>query len=474
MNKIPIEIKSCENGKSTRIKGYASIFNFIDSHGDIISKDAFTDTMKKPLNEIKFLWQHDIKNPIGLIEKIYVDDYGLLIEAQVTLGTRAGQEASDLLQKGIIDGLSIGFNVIDSGYNEKGQRIINKLDLWEISLVTFPANSQARILHNKQQEITHINEEKMNNLLEVAMPSETIHQDNFIDFIKGGSSPSHTKSFSQDQQEFGGYAVVSDRFNNIISMMSVISPMRQIADSQTISTNALDLLIQNGEFESGWVSERQQRPDTEGSKILQKRILVHEIYAQPKATQRLLDDSYVNIEQWITEQLVNSFAAKENAAFINGDGANKPRGILTYDEIEKVQVETQGQISLTDIINLMNSLNEQYQSNCSFLMNRRVFAGLQSIKDENNRFIIQSNVSERAPSTLFGIPIYLSSDMPLAAEGSCAIAIGDFKQAYKIVDRHGISVMKDPFTEKPYTKFYATKRVGGDVVNIEAIKLLKL
>ncbi len=294
----------------------------------------------------------------------------------------------------------------------------------------------------------------------------------FRNLIRGTPVPPSTKSYSSDQPEMGGFAVTPERYKNIISRISEISPMRILASCDTISTNVLELLIQSGDFNSGWVVERGERPETDAPRLVQKRITVHELYSQPKATQRLLDDAFVNIDEWLTEQLVQTFAREENNAFINGDGENKPKGFLRYDEIERVEIEDD-RISPADLINLLNSLSEIYHQNASFLMHRRTLATIQKMQDNVGRFIWQPAIADKMPETIFGIPVYCSNHMPIPEEGASAIALGDFKAGYKIVDRIGISIMRDPYTEKPFTKFYATKRVGGDVVDHEAIKVLR-
>lgn len=316
-------------------------------------------------------------------------------------------------------------------------------------------------------------EEKMSNFLEIGMAEITDHKDGLVNFIKGRNIE-EVKSLSIDQADRGGFAVTAERYKDIISKITEISPMRQLASVDTISTNSLEILIQDGEFDCGWVAERAARDESNAPKLAQKKIMVHEIYAQPKATQRLLDDSFVNIENWITEQLVQSFAKKENTAFISGDGNDKPKGILSYDTIQRVDAEANDAVTVNDILKLINSLDETYQKNASFLMNRRTLATIQNITDSLGRNIWQGSISEKLPDTIFGIPVFCSSDMPTIAENASVIALADFKETYKIVDRHGIMVMKDPYTEKPFTKFYATKRVGGEVINQEAIKFLKM
>ncbi|MDX2050658.1 MAG: phage major capsid protein [Rickettsiaceae bacterium] len=476
MKTTKLEFKSAENDQEVVISGYASVFGVLDSANDIIMKGAFEKSLRDTKKSVKFLWQHDFASPIGKIQKIFEDEYGLYIEAILTPGTVKGMESIDLVKKNILDSLSIGFNVIESHINHENKRIITEIDLWEVSLVTFPANSDSKISHNFHKSNNQIiNEDiQMKNFLEIGITDHKPNNSQLANFIKGIKSPDEYKYLGSDSDERGGFAVSPDQFSSIIERISQISPLRQLASIETISSNALELLIQAGAFDSGWTTEVDPRGDTENASILQKRIDVHEIYAQPKATQRLLDDAFVNIENWITSQLVQSFAEKENQAFVSGDGVNKPKGFLKCEDVAKLKVTEAGKVSFDDILNLINSLEENYQSNAAFLMNRRTLAALRSIKDANGRFVLQPSISQAYPNTLFGIPVFCASEMPLLEAGKTPVAIADFKKGYKIVDRQGITIMKDPYTEKPFIKFYATKRVGGDVIDPRAIKLLEV
>ena len=176
------------------------------------------------------------------------------------------------------------------------------------------------------------------------------------------------------------------------------------------------------------------------------------------------------------ERLQDSFVKAENQSFILGDGNNQPKGLLTYghDVIGRVAAETEGELKISDILNLINELGDHYLANASFLMHRSTLSEIQKIQDANGRFLWQPSISEGAPGTLFGIPLVCSSDMPKFETGNLAIALADFKSGYKIVDRAGLSITRDPYTEKPFVKFYSVKRVGGDVVDPNAIKLLKI
>ncbi len=247
--------------------------------------------------------------------------------------------------------------------------------------------------------------------------------------------------------------------------------MRQIASIETISTRALDIIIEDGAFVSGWIGEDKARPDTDTPKLKKKTIQAHEIYAQPKATQSIIDDSEINIESWLAERLIDSFVKLENEAFINGDGTNKPNGLLKDVKVQAIAAGTE--VTPRMLLELINSLDEGYLANASFLMSRGTLSAIQSLQDTSGRFIWQQSLTDPLQQSIFGIPIVISSHMPEIGADSLSIAVGDFKSAYKIVDRLGINLLRDPYTDKPFVRFYAVKRVGGDVVNPAAVKFAK-
>ncbi len=495
-------IKSATNDHVS-LSGYASVFNNVDSHNDIMMPGAFTSNLSSQ-KTVKFLWQHDPTKPIGIVTTMHEDGYGLYAEVTINSSTQQGREAIALVKQGAIDGLSIGFNVKDFEYNNAGLREIKSADLWEISLVTFPSNHEAQVTRIKQMSVNNTQQTK-----EIAMNIEqieskldskiedletkfttlqsavyrpdpsaifSIENKSFTNYLrKGDVSGLETKSFSSSEEE-GGVLLIPALYNRIITGIAALSPMRRLASVETISTNALDVIIEDGKFDSGWVADGAARDETGTPKLKSKRINVHELYAQPKATQRLLDDSAINLESWLNEKLQDSFVRTENKSFFQGDGNNQPVGILHYseDNIERVKVGEAGKLNPEDLLNLINSLDESYLANASLVMHRSTLCEIQKLQDENGRFIWQPAISDAQPQTLFGLPVVCSGDMPIFKEGNLAIALGDFKAAYKIVDRSGIAMMRDPYTEKPFVKFYAVKRVGGDLINGNALKFLKM
>jgi HK97 family phage major capsid protein len=212
----------------------------------------------------------------------------------------------------------------------------------------------------------------------------------------------------------------------------------------------------------------------------QFEIPVHEIYAKPKITQTLLDDTVFDVESWLARKVGSKFSRKQNTAFILGDGIKQPRGVLTYPagsghkQIEQIVSGNATALTGDGIIALTGSLKEAYLANATFLMNRATLTQLRTLKDGQGNYLWQPNYQLGLAQTLVGYPIRTGEDMPTVAAGALPIAFGDFREAYLIVDRQGVRVLRDPYSSKPFVEFYHTARVGGDVVNFEAIKLQKI
>lgn len=292
-------------------------------------------------------------------------------------------------------------------------------------------------------------------------------------YLRKGEISLDAQKFMTSDSQSAGLTITPEISSEIVRNPLENSSLRQLFGCQTISSNELDVIVEEGEFETGWVLETQERKETRAAKLKQKKIMVHELYAQPMATQRLIDDSSIDISKWLMQRLVDYFSSVENKAFISGDGANKPRGLLIDESIEIVKTQEGEKIGICDILSLMNSLNQHYCANANFIMHRSTLSYIQTLKDDTGRFIWQASYHEKQPQTLFGIPLYCCDEMPTMASGKKIIALGDFKRGYKIVDRCGITVIRDYFTHKPFVKFYTTKRVGGDVINPAAIKFLE-
>lgn len=308
---------------------------------------------------------------------------------------------------------------------------------------------------------------------------------------RGGNTPhSVMAAMSVGSDPDGGYTVTPDTSGRIIKKIYETSPMRQVASVTTIGTDRLEGFNDLGEGTAGWVGETQARPATGTPQLGKWEIPVHEMYAFPMVTQKLLDDSMFDIEAWLADKTSDKFIRTENAAFLNGDGILKPRGLLTYTTaatadatrawgtFQHVATGTSAGFGTTTngtdkLIDLVYSVKAGYRANANFMMSRSSVAGVRKLKDGQGNYAWQPSVTALSGGTLLGFNIVEAEDMPVIAADSLSIAFGDFREAYQIVDRIGIRVLRDALTNKPYVGFYTTKRVGGDAIHFEAVKFLK-
>lgn len=265
--------------------------------------------------------------------------------------------------------------------------------------------------------------------------------------------------------------------------------MRQLAEVQTISSNDIEGILDNDEASAGWVSELGSRTETSTPTVGKWRIEAHEMYAMPKASQRILDDAATNVEAWLAGKIADKFARVEGAAFWTGDGVGKPRGLAAYSTattgddtrawgtFQHVVTGADGAFHTTKadpLQDLIGSFKDQYLQNASFVMRREVRTDIRKMKEAtSDRYLWEPSLQAGQPDRLLGYPTRIDQYMPAKGTGSLSLAFGDFRQAYLIVDRMGIRTLRDPYTAKPWVLFYSTKRTGGGAQNTEAVKFLK-
>lgn len=310
----------------------------------------------------------------------------------------------------------------------------------------------------------------------------------FDRFLRKGEevmSVDERKALSVGTDPDGGYVVNPDLSGRIVTKVFETSPMRAYASIQVISSDALEGLFDLEEAASGWVGETDSRAETATPQFGKWRIPVHELYAKPKATQKLLDDASINMEAWLASKVSEKFARDEANAFVVGNGVGKPRGFLTYGSgttlpgtIEQFPTGASGAFAGSGagadvLISALYGLKQQYRANATWFMNRSTTGAVRRLKDSDGAYIWQAGIAAGQPASLLGYPVAAFEDMPDIAASSLSIAVGDMREAYQIVDRLGIRTLRDPFSSKPYVEFYTTKRVGGDVVNFEAVKLVR-
>jgi HK97 family phage major capsid protein len=310
----------------------------------------------------------------------------------------------------------------------------------------------------------------------------------FDTFLRKGEEvmgPDERKALSVGTDPDGGYVVNPDLSGRIVMKVFETSPMRAYASIQVISSDALEGLFDLNEASSGWVGETDSRPETNTPQLGKWRIPAHELYAKPKATQKLLDDASINMEAWLASKVAEKFARDEANAFVVGNGVNKPRGFLTFPSgttlpgtIERFDTGVNGAFAAAPnggdvLINALYGLKQQYRANATWFMNRATLKLTRKLKDSDGAYLWSPGIAAGQPASLLGYPVASFEDMPDPATDSLSIAVGDMREAYQIVDRLGIRTLRDPYSAKPYVEFYTTKRVGGDVVNFEALKLIE-
>jgi len=298
------------------------------------------------------------------------------------------------------------------------------------------------------------------------------------------------KALSVGSDPDGGYVVSPDMSGRMVKRIFETSPVRAFASTQLISTDALEGTHDIDEVTQGWVGETASRPETDTPEFAVWRIPVHEQYAEPRATQKILDDATINIEAWLADKVADRMARVENEAFILGTGTNLPRGFMTYpdravaDTFELGAIERfisgldagfpTGVTGPDVLYTVIYGLIAQYRQNAVWFMNRGTTGLVRKLKDVEGRYQWEPSLQAGQPSMLAGYPVASFEDMAAPATDSLSIAFGDLAATYQIVDRIGIRVLRDPFTTKPFIKFYTTKRVGGDVVNFESLKIISL
>jgi HK97 family phage major capsid protein len=317
------------------------------------------------------------------------------------------------------------------------------------------------------------------------------HKAAFRAYMRNGESAGlkqlEEKAMSGNSGPDGGYLVAPPVERDILRRLANISPIRAVATVREISTSSYRKAFSLTGPATGWVAEADLRPQTNNQQIVDMSFPAMELYAMPAATQNLLDDAAVDIEQWIASEIDTVFAEQEGNAFITGNGANKPTGLLAYPKVAQASWSNGKTGYLTtgvaanfaasnpsdNLVDLIYSLRAGYRQNASFLMSRKTQALIRKFKATTGEYLWAPPASLGAPSTLMNFPVIESEDMPDIAADSFSIAFADFRRAYLIVDRRGIRVLRDPYSAKPYVLFYTTKRVGGGIQDFDAVKLLK-
>lgn len=311
----------------------------------------------------------------------------------------------------------------------------------------------------------------------------------FVDGYLRKGTEVELKSISSASLGDGGYAIPQEIDAIIDATLKAASPIRSIANVVQVGSAGYRKLVTQGGVASGWASDSGDRNETDTPTFNEIVPSFGDLFANPAASQAMLDDVQFDVETWLAGEIAAEFAKAEGAAFINGDGVDKPRGFLTetatgenddaraFGSLQYVATGSDGDFASTDpedaLINLVHSLRAPYRQGAVWVMNSATLAAIRKMKTADGAFIWQPGINAGQPDLLLGYPVAEAEEMPDIASDSMSIAFGNFQAGYLIAERPETGILRDPYSNKPFVHFYATKRVGGAVSNSEAIKLMK-
>lgn len=317
------------------------------------------------------------------------------------------------------------------------------------------------------------------------------HKQAFQSYMRGGGEAGlkqlEGKALSIGSNQDGGFLVPAELERSVNRRMALVSPIRAIASNRQISSNIYNKPYATSGPAVGWAAETASRPETVSPILSLLAFPTMELYAMPSATTALLDDGAIDIEQWIAEEVDQVFAEQEGTAFVTGDGVNRPRGFLAYPRVANaswswnnlgyIVTGVSGAFPTTNpsdrLVDLIYALKAGPRANGTWIMNRGTQAEIRKMKDTQGNYLWQPPAVAGQQATLMSFPVAEAEEMPSIAADAFAVAFGDFRRGYLVVDRIGMRVLRDPYSAKPYVLFYTTKRVGGGIQDFDAIKLLK-
>ena len=322
-----------------------------------------------------------------------------------------------------------------------------------------------------------------------AVDAAAPHQKAMNAYIRNGDDDGlrglemESKALSSAVNSDGGYLVDPQTSDRVKSVLNATASIRAIASVVQVEATSYDVLVDHADMAAGWATETNAVAETGTPQIDRITMQLHELSALPKASQRLLDDSAFDIEGWLAGRIADKFSRAEAAAFISGDGIDKPKGLLAHAKIDNdvwtwgnlgyVPTGVDGEVTADSVVDLVYALGAQYRAQASFVMNSKTAGHVRKLKDMDGRFLWSDGLAQGEPARLMGYPVLVAEDMPDNATDSFSVAFGDFASGYTVAERPDLRVLRDPFSAKPHVLFYATKRVGGDVSDFAAIKLLK-
>ena len=485
------------------ISGYASLWNGApDAYGDIVSKGAFRASLTHSLPEMK---REHTGPAIGRWLSAVEDQTGLKISGEVT----DPQTIADL-RSGNIDGLSIGFVEKKSTTDGQGHRILEEVDLQEVSLVKRPAKNSTRVLSIKScpnrgktkmatntdntagvdncdpaedadtenrlatletsvadisgrlEKLEGVGAKQVKSLAGIeailrrpggasiaAAPAGETETKAFSNFCRRGIERLENveqKSLRISDDTSGGYLAPNDFVRELLRNLVLTSPVRQIARVSTTGAANVVLPKRTAALTATWTAETATVTGSQ-SAYGQAQFPVAELACYTDISNSLLEDAAFDIGSELAFDFAEQFGKSEGAAFVNGDGVGKPRGFMQDSSVSSVNSGSASAITADSLLNLYHALPTFYSANAVWGMNRTTLGEIRKLKDSNNRYLLSFDGIPNAPAlTLLGRPIVELPDMPDIAGGAFPVIFGDFKQGYRIFDRVSLAVLRDPYS----------------------------
>ena len=311
--------------------------------------------------------------------------------------------------------------------------------------------------------------------------------DAFGSFVRSGLAV-EMKAFTGVTGDAGGYAIPKEIDAVIDAALKAASPIRSVANVVRVGSAGYRKLVTTGGTPSGWAAETGARTETATPVFNEIAPPMGELYANPSASQAMLDDATFDVEEWLAGEIAAEFAKAEGTAFVSGNGTNRPKGFLqqptattgdaarafgTLQYLPSGAAGDFGSAPQERLIDLVQALRAPYRQGAVWVMNAATLARIRKFKTSDGAFVWQASLSAGQPATLLGYPVIEAEDMPDIAANALSLAFGNFRLGYVIAERSETQILRDPYTNKPFVNFYATKRVGGCVTNSEAIKVMK-
>jgi HK97 family phage major capsid protein/HK97 family phage prohead protease len=529
VEQLDLEVKFAIEDDTGTISGIASPFGGEpDRVGDVIAPGAYSRTLadhatkgSKPL----MLWMHNVSEPVGVWTEIREEADGLHVKGRILTETTRGKDAYALLKAGGLNGLSIGYRVKDAQHRAGGGRLLKSIDLYEISLVGIPVSERARITSVKsdttaaegaassneesmteqqeaqaaapdlsgiQQQIADI-AENMKGLkgrvdgieakgnrpgaVETKGADEGLEVKAFTHFVRHGveSMPAEeVKSLSRSTDSAGGYLAPDDYRTELDRNLVQFSPMRQIARISSTSSAKVLLPGRTGTLTAAWVGETAARTGTQPT-YGQTPLDVFEMACYTDISNQLLEDADFDMAAELARDFGEEFGRLEGAAFVDGSGTGEPEGFMTNADITEVTAAGTT-LDADDLMDIFHALPTAYAANGTWTMNRTTMGIVRKLKNASGDYLWREPITEGNPATILGRPVVEFPDMPDLAAGASPIAFGDFRAGFRIFDRVGLTILRDPYSQQTngLVRFHARRRVAGGVTKAEALRKLTM